>query len=165
MVQTIKERFDDMLEEIQLPLPNEEVMPGVRWGLCHALFTPAYWVAQRWYARRTHDYADYRRGTSLREEVAACLLGGHGITAEMNNAAFARLRERGWLSVMRPSVQALVDNLSEPLMIGGRPIHYRFPKQKAKFLHAALARLDDEAPPTEAMRRHRPRIWRFALGC
>ena len=122
MIQTVREQFQGTIEEKNLPPDYEEVIPGVRSGLSHALFTPAYWAAEWWYARRTCDYADYRRGTSLREEVAACLLGGHGITAEMNSAAFMRLRERGLLAVSRPPTWLLAETLSEPLLVRSRPV-------------------------------------------
>ena len=123
-------------------------MQGVPWGLSHAPFTPAYWAAQWWYARSECNYADYRRGENLREEIAACLLGGHGITAEMNNAAFYRLRTLGLFDALAP-LEAFERALTEPLTVCGRRLRYRFPRQKARFLREAMERLDREPVPAD----------------
>ena len=123
-------------------------MQGVSWGLSHAPFTPAYWAAQWWYARAERNYANYRRGATLREEIAACLLGGHGITAELNNAAFYRLRTLGLLNNCA-SVGIYEKALAEPLTVSNRQLRYRFPKQKARFLHAAMQRLEQDEVPAD----------------
>ncbi len=92
-------------EEFMLSLPDAdtEILKNVRWGDPCALFTPAYWCTQ--YLMRDHNSAPnrHRIGHSFAEEVAACLLGGHGIPAEVGNAAFARLKQEGL-------IQELCDN-------------------------------------------------------
>jgi N-glycosylase/DNA lyase len=84
--------------ERSIPRPTDEVIPGVLWGSPEVLFTPAFWLAQYWMregylAPRTHSL-----GRTLEEEVVACLLGGHGIPAEVAFAAFDRLRTSGLIS-------------------------------------------------------------------
>lgn len=148
MLQTVVEFHEGKRGEMELPPASEKFMPGIKWGVAHALFTPAFWAAQWWYARRRHEYAGYRNGTTLREEVVACLLGGHGITAEMNEAAFARLRSLGLLEEV-PSTESIEAVLMEPMAVHGKRLRYRFPRQKARFLHEAMARLEREAPPSD----------------
>lgn len=151
MPQTVYDCVGTTVEQKIFPDAGEEILPGIRWGLCEALFTPAYWASQWWFRRHGWDYTDYRRGVTLREEVAACLLGGHGITAEMNDAVFARLRDQGMLLSPAPSLEALTAALASPVQLGARSVRYRFPRQKAKFLHGALQRLDSEQAPVAAL--------------
>lgn len=73
---------------IELPEPEAEVMPGVRWGDVAAFPTPAYWAYQVMARRIERNAIRYRLGTSLKEEVGACLLGGHGIPAKVGVVAF-----------------------------------------------------------------------------
>ena len=148
VLQTLAEYHEGSWVKLDLPSANELFMPGIRWGLAHALFTPAFWAAQWWYARRQHEYASYCNGRSLREEVIACLLGGHSITAEMNEAAFERLRSRDLLDGL-PSTGTIAAALTEPMMVRGRWARYRFPKQKARFLCEAMRRLERETPPAD----------------
>ena len=134
--------------QIELPSPDEEVLPGLRWGSIEAFPTPAYWAYQVIARRLVNRSAHYRLGTSLEEELVACLLGGHGIPARVGVAAFQRLRTRGILAGT-PSEKELLIQLKEPLWIDGRPIHYRFANQKARYLSTAL-RLIRETPPSTA---------------
>ncbi len=146
MLQTVVEYYSSKREQIILPSASQEFMPGIPWGLAHALFTPAFWAAQWWYARRQHNDASYCNGQSLREEIAACLLGGHGITAEMNEAAFCHLRSGGLLDGIH-STDTIEAALTEPLLVDGKRTRYRFPRQKARFLCEAMLRLAGETPP------------------
>ena len=84
---------------IELPEPEAEVMPGVRWGDVAAFPTPAYWAYQVMARRIERNAIRYRLGTSLKEEVGACLLGGHGIPAKVGVVAFEHLRRRGQIMV------------------------------------------------------------------
>ena len=90
--------------------------------------------------------------------MAACLLGGFGMEAELGLAAFARLRDRGLLNELTiPFV--LEKALSEPFIIRGHRRRYRFPRQKANYLAACLNQLvgftepDDDAALRDQLRR------------
>lgn len=132
--------------QVDLPAPNSEVLPGVRWGAIEAFPTPAYWAYQVFARRLCGSPARYRLGTSLIEEVAACLLGGHGIPANVGVAAFRKLQALGMLTGT-PTEEGLLKLLSQPLNVDGRQIKYRFARQKARYLSAALKRLASESPP------------------
>jgi N-glycosylase/DNA lyase len=134
--------------QIELPSLDEQVLPGLRWGAIEAFPTPAYWAYQVIARRLVNRSVHYRLGTSLEEELVACLLGGHGIPARVGVAAFQRLRTRGILAGT-PSEQELLIQLKEPLWIEGRPVHYRFANQKARYLSTAL-HLIRETPPSMA---------------
>jgi N-glycosylase/DNA lyase len=122
---------------IELPSPTAEVMPGISWGCASEWFTPAFWKYQSKASQAYTQPESFRLGRSLMEEVAVCLLGGHGLPAELGLAAFYRLRDR---KLLRPDVDQaeLEQALSEPLRFGERTRRYRFPRQKAKFLWHAL---------------------------
>jgi N-glycosylase/DNA lyase len=132
---------------IQVGLPDAEelVMPGVRWGAVDAFPTPAYWAYQVLARRVTGQVIRNRLGRNLTEEVAACLLGGYGIPAEVGLAAFQRLRDENALSA--GSEVDLLRLLSEPLEVQGRRVRYRFASQKARYLHLAMQRLANEPAP------------------
>lgn len=117
------------------------------WGEIHELGTPAYWAEQ---TRRFGEPPSYRLGESLAEEVAACILGGHGIPAKVGLAAFASLRDAELLHP-EADADAIAACLREPLAISGRQrrVRYRFPSQRAARVSAALAILDAEPAPEE----------------
>lgn len=136
-----------------LPRPEDEVMPGVRWGHPAECFTPAYWRTQAWFAELSGDTPrSHALGSTLREEVAACLLGGYGIPAEVGLAAFWRLRDEGLLERQGRDADAaaLCRVLVRPLKVAGRRVKYRFARQKSEYLTAALNALDRESPPTDS---------------
>lgn len=93
----------------------------------------------------------YRLGRSLVEEVAACLLGGHGLPAIVGLAAFKALREAGLLR-RATNEEALYLALSKPFDVEGRSVRYRFARQKARYLAAALALLHGAEAPTSTGR-------------
>lgn len=140
--------------QVELPDPMAEVMPGVPWGAVEAFPTPAYWAYQVLARRVIGTTIRHRLGHSLQEEVAACLLGGHGIPAEVGLAAFTRLRDQGALNG-DVSESELNEQLSEPLQVGSRNIRYRFAAQKAKYLHEAMRRLATERAPMASGRQLR----------
>lgn len=122
-----------------IPFAHEEVMPGVQWGNVARLFTPAFWRLTCITNGAMEDYSRYRLGDTFKEEVVACLLGGHGIPGELGNAAFHHLRQVGVLNQRRvPSENQIEALLSEPLLVNGRMQKYRYPRQKAKYIVAAL---------------------------
>lgn len=137
---------------IELPSPDAEVIPGVRWGSFDAFPSPAYWAYQV-HARKVCGIGiQYKLGASLKEEVGACLLGGHGIPAAVGLAAFSHLKERNAFEGKSPDLPTLQKWLSEPITMGERQVKYRFAAQKAKYLSEALRKLDDELAPCESGR-------------
>lgn len=130
-----------------IPDPNHHLMPGIKWGCYSTLFTPAYWKIQY----IMHNFNDmfsinYKLGENLLEEVVACLLGGFGLKAEMGLAAFERLKERSLIRY-EVTLDEILDSLREPFLIGSKMSHYRFPNQKAKFIHEFLNRMDLNSIP------------------
>ncbi|MBW6400871.1 hypothetical protein KPL78_23630 [Roseomonas sp. HJA6] len=99
--------------------------------------TPAYWKGQCWQAELLGWHGTFRLGSDLREEVAACLLGGWGMPAELGLAAFRRLRDRGLLRGPAPA-HVLEAALSEPLAVQSTLRRYRFPRQRAAHLAGCL---------------------------
>jgi thermostable 8-oxoguanine DNA glycosylase len=127
---------------LTLPPAHEHALPGVPWGRFDELFTPAYWRGQAWQHETLGTYAPGSLGRDLAEELAACMLGGYGIPAELGLAAFERLRQDGLL-VGFPQVTALEAALARPFLVDGRPRRYRFPRVKARSLAGALRGLPD----------------------
>ena len=141
---------DGSLAMLELPRAGAGV-PGLplRWGEAIVPTTPAYWAAQTWmWSLDAPDH--YRLGRSLEEELLACMLGGHGIPAEVGLAAYHRLRaamhERPEVLCDRARVHAM---LSRPLDLDGRSVRYRFANQKAGYVAAAFARIEDVDPTSD----------------
>lgn len=135
---------------LDLPAESVEVIPGVKWGSIYAFPSPAYWKYQVLARQIQGTQIRYRLGRTLAEEVGACLLGGHGIPASIGLAAYEHLRHRGAFDGRAPYEADLLAWLGEPIKHGDRTIRYRFPKQKAKYLGAALAKLEREPAPHES---------------
>lgn len=135
---------------VELPPLTDEVLPGIAWGALDAFPTPAYWAYQVMARRVGGTTVNYKIGDTLAEEVAACLLGGHGIPAGIGIAAFRHLKKLGLFASGRhsPSEAELLEHLSMPMDMDGRLVHYRFARQKAKYLRSALGRLSEESAPT-----------------
>lgn len=128
---------------VELPSPEDVLMPGIAWGAVDAFPKPAYWLFQVLARRLGNMQIAYRLGRSLAEEVGACLLGGHGIPAAVGLAAYERLRERGAFGPEPPPRATLEAWLREPLSVrlgntGTRQVRYRFAAQKARYLSEAL---------------------------
>ena len=133
---------------IDLPPPGLEVLPGVVWGRVEYFPTPAYWAFQVLARRFSAQPIQYKLGKTLREEVAACLLGGHGIPARMGLLAFEHLRSKNALTGDPPSEEKLKVWLAEPMPVNGRHVRYRFASQKARYLAAAFIKLAVESAPS-----------------
>ncbi len=121
------------------------------WGRPHHLGTACYWVEQ---ARATQAPTGFELGRTLREEVAACVLGGHGMPASLGLAAFEMVRRTGLLNDgVTPSADDLEAVLRTPVRTStsAKPIRYRFPRQRALRLSACLAELTRENPPSDAL--------------
>lgn len=139
--------------------PDDEVVPGVRFGRPEWVPTPAFWVALADQEGEDPDAYISPVGTPLLEDVAFCLLGGYGIKMEVNRAAWERLSRAGVFETdatpTRDEIEAL---LSEPLLVEGRRLKYRFPRQRADRLAFALRHLKATPPPT-----HDPLAFRASL--
>jgi thermostable 8-oxoguanine DNA glycosylase len=145
MAQTVFGLRNGKAVRFSIPAPNEIIFDGIRWGRHEEFFTPAYWASQTLIAGL--QGTDHRIGRTLNEEVAACLLGGHGIPAEIGLAAFMHLRSLGMLETGRaPSERELHEALSQPLRRGERMVRYRFARQKASYLSPVLRALDYDDP-------------------
>ena len=138
---------DEQIIQRDIPEPETHVLPNVFWGRPEVFFTPAYWMTQHWMREGNFSPRSHSLGETLEEEVVACLLGGHGIPAEVALAAFERLRSRGLLSCPCPDSDVLSKNLREPLIVAGRQITYRFWSQKANYISTALRTLDEQPAP------------------
>lgn len=129
--------------------PEDEVVPGVRYGRQEWVPTPAFWAAMA--DLEGDDVDDYvsPRGTPLAEDLAFCLLGGYGVKMELNRAAWERLDEAGALRADDvPSADEFEALLGEPLLVSGRLHKYRYPKQRAGRLHVALKSIRENPPDT-----------------
>jgi N-glycosylase/DNA lyase len=135
---------------IDLPHEKEDVIPGIQWGAAFAFPSPAYWKYQVLARRIQGSQIRYQLGKTLAEEIGACLLGGHGIPAAIGIAAFEHLKQRGAFGEKLPDDSSLLTWLGEPIQYGNKTVRYRFAKQKAKYLAAALTKLDHEPAPNHS---------------
>lgn len=152
MQQIMKLGAGDSVEQMELPAPSARVLGDIRWGRFDNMFTPAFWASRIWIdgPASSTKTPNYRLGANLNEEVVACMLGGYGMPAEIGLAAFERFKERG---LIRASVTdaELYAALIEPLNVGGKTVRYRYPRQKAGFIAAALQRLGAETAPADEL--------------
>lgn len=146
-------------EVVQKYLPAEDaiLVEKLTWGNVSKVFTPAYWKSQLVMAEECRELGKrrYRTSDSLADEVCACLLGGYGVPAEMGYAAFLALKQRGIIknkgvSSERRLYEKILEVLSQPLMTHKGLAKYRFPKQKAMRVAAALMRISLEPAPDSA---------------
>lgn len=149
MTQTVTVHSAALTVTVTLPSATQEVLPGVLWGDVAAFPSPAYWSYRTYAARVEGTPPRYQLGTNLVEEVAACLLGGHGIPASVGLAAFRSLKSKKVFESPPLPVDAIQSLLSEPMDLNGRSVKYRFAAQKARYLNAALEHLWKEQPPTD----------------
>lgn len=145
---------DHRVVECNIPFEHEEVLPGIPWGRANSPFTPAFWRLACLSSGSLVDTRRYKLGTSLKEEVVACLLGGHAVKGEIGLAAYNHLLKRGILDHL-PSVEEIYALLDEKLAVGGRQVKYRFPRQKALYVHGAIVFLDQNSPPEGSSRSFR----------
>ena len=145
-MQTMYAMADGQCEQIELPDPSASLFSGIQWGRFDEAFTPAYWKGQCWQADLLGHYRKLNLGRTLLEEVAACLLGGYGMPAEIGLAAYRRMVDRERLQ-KGVTAETIETDLSETLMVHGKSRRYRFPRQKARYLATCIARLADFAEP------------------
>ncbi|WP_455914662.1 8-oxoguanine DNA glycosylase [Pseudomonas syringae] len=144
--------IDSIYHSAEFPSPETEVVSGVKWGLIEAFPSPAYWAYQLWANTHLAYPIIYKLGNTLTEEVAACLLGGHGIPAAVGLSAFAHLRIKGVFEWDHWSEDMIFEVLSEPLKIDGKSVKYRFARQKARYLSAAMSHLQAQQAPLHSGR-------------
>lgn len=131
---------DGQYRFLELPDPDEWLMPGVRWGSFEHALTPAFWVSQAWLVDAPDK--DFRLCATLVEEVVTCLLGGHGAPAEIGLAASARVvRALAETQAVTLPEERIFELLSEPLDVRGRKVRYRFAAQRSRYLAGSLAGL------------------------
>jgi N-glycosylase/DNA lyase len=135
---------------MEFPAEDSEVLPGILWGAIDAFPSPAYWAYQVIARRILGNKINYKLGFTLKEEVGACLLGGHGIPASVGIAAYQHVKARGAFGDRVPDEANIFEWLSEPLHVSGKNVRYRFARQKSRYLAAALQKLEDESAPTNS---------------
>lgn len=130
--------------------PDDEVIPGVVFGRQEWVPTPAYWAAM---ADLEGDEADNYvspPGTPLADDLAFCLLGGYGVTMELNQAAWEHLKGAGVFDADPvPTSLEIEDLLAMPVEVGGRMRKYRYPRQRAYRLNIALNSIRERPPRTD----------------
>lgn len=135
--------WDNLKSRIaQLPQEDEEVLPGLKWGTCYQLYTPAFWKLQYLMNEFPETTDAHQLGGSLVEEVVQCILGGYGIPSEMGILAFARLKDRDLIRKGTP-FEAIYEALRQPFLTERSTLaHYRFSHQKSRYIHDFLSRKD-----------------------
>jgi thermostable 8-oxoguanine DNA glycosylase len=138
-IQRVFARTETGVVSHEVPSAGETIGNGsLQWGMAEELLTPAYWATQAW-MWEVEAPEHYKLGNSLEEETLACLLGGYGIPAEVGLAAYERLRERLCEDpAALKSEDAVLEMLLTPLNVAGRSVRYRFAKQKARYISAAM---------------------------
>jgi N-glycosylase/DNA lyase len=126
----------------RFPKEDHEVLPGLNWGHCYQLYTPAFWKLQ--YLLNSFSVEDnaHRISNNLIEEILLCILGGYGIPSEMGMIAFNRFKNE---NLIRRDVSfvEISEALSRPFQLSeSKFVKYRFANQKAKYIHHFLNRSD-----------------------
>lgn len=117
------------------------------WGRSDGFGTASYWVTQ---AKLGAYPVAGVTGNSLVEEICFCILGGYGVTAEMDLAAFRALLAAGLIRTdPAPEAGDIEAVLSAPLEVRGRQrlVHYRFPTQRSRRVASALRLLGSRSLP------------------
>ena len=111
----------------------------LNWEEAGRRFTKSFWEAQ-YYLDDSCDN-DYKLGSNLKEEVVACLLGGYGLKAELGLLAFHRIKN---LRLIRKDarLEEIENAISVPFRWNGKEVHYRFSRQKSKYIFWFLQRND-----------------------
>lgn len=142
------------MAHLESPPPDSEVMPGVKWGSPEWVPSAAYWAAMSKLAADEDDFVCTE--ATLKEQVGFCLIGGFGITAEINHAVFDRLLVEGiFLPGRIPTATEIETILREPVLIGQRSRRYRFPRQRSARLANAMRMVELHPPSADDPRRFR----------
>lgn len=130
--------------EYSLSIPDEHktIMDSLHWGKFEEFFTPAFWYAQTWFLELNNaPLLQYKLGDTFKEEVIACLLGGHGIPSEVGNAKFKQFRQSNLLDKSNVSLYDIEAIMQLPINENGKEKKYRFANQKAKYIFDALQKI------------------------
>ena len=115
------------------------VCQPVAWGEPWELGSAAFWAH---IARSRPKPVHLALGKSLRDEVAACVLGGFRVRGDVGVAAHRALERAGVLEERPCSSEAVERVLRQPLRLrDGRVARYPFPAQRARRIAAALNEL------------------------
>lgn len=135
---------------MQLPSEHQELLPGVTWGDCSQLYTPAFWKMQYVSHKQQDDSNNlYKLGSSILEEIVVCLLGGFGMPSEIGLAAFDRLKKCNLIR-RNVSFEEIHTALCTPFILdNGRKVTYRFYNQKSRFIYELLNRPDLHQIPVD----------------
>lgn len=127
------------IDERDKILELSRLISDIDWEEAGRRFTKSYWEVQYYLDDTCHE--DYRLGSNLREEVVACLLGGYGLKAELGLLVFHRIKN---MRLIRSgvSLEAIEDAIGAPFRWNGKEVHYRFSRQKAKYIFLFLQRDD-----------------------
>lgn len=117
------------------------LLTDINWQEAGRRFTKSYWEVQ--YHLDDTSQPDYCLGSNLLEEVVACLLGGYGMKAEIGLLAFHRIKNLRLIH-QGASQEEIEEAISTPFRLNGKEVHYRFPRQKAKYIFWFLQRDDLE---------------------
>ncbi len=131
---------------------RERFCPAFRGGYVDECYGAAFWGTLAWQGRIASGSRErHALGRDLREEIVACLLGGHGMPAEVGLAAFAALRSSGLLTSSSYDARTFETVLRVPLRVKDRLVRYRFPVVKSRQLALALVEFERGTPPTDAV--------------
>ena len=131
-------------EEIFISNEYDVVYDEIKWGKVEKLFTPAFWYSQNLFLEAKNDIIfNYRIGSSFKQEVVACLLGGYGIPSEIGNAKFNQFVGFGFFEKENFSENEISKILHTPIDFKGNKIKYRFASQKSKYIYDALEKISN----------------------
>ena len=141
-----------VLHEKRLPPEDTVIFQGLKWGSFTKVFTPAYWKMQIVMSGADPKKDGFRTALDLSDEVCSCLLGGYGISAEVSYAAYRKLKQYGLTKpcdefAFEDVALKIYNVLTSNLLVRGRVLKYRFPRQKAVRIAQALVRLGAEQHP------------------
>ena len=118
-----------------------QTLSDLNWEEAGKRFTKAYWEVQ-YHLDDSHSN-DFKLGNNFKEEVVACLLGGYGFKAELGLLAFHRIKNLRLISA-KATLSDIEKAISSPFRLNGREAHYRFSRQKSRYVYAFLQRDDIE---------------------
>lgn len=117
------------------------LLNNINWQEAGRRFTKSYWEVQ--YHLDDSSLPDHCLGSNLQEEVVACLLGGYGMKAELGLLAFHRIKNLRLIHT-GTTQEEIEDAISAPFRLNGKEVHYRFSRQKAKYIFWFLQRDDTD---------------------
>ena len=147
----------DVLCEARLPSEDAPLFKNIKWGSFTKTFTPAYWKMQIIMSGTCNRGSNgYRTAVDLSDEVCSCLLGGYGVSAEVGYAAYRKLKQYGLTkpcdeSSFEDIALKIYNVLASNLLVRGRVVKYRFPRQKAVRIARALVKLGSEQRPRDEL--------------